>query len=422
MTNGRQPTGAAAVEVGGGELAELADALVASNDQLIALYRLAEFSVATLDAGDAATRTVEEARAVLGALSVAFVGPGPDGEMMVEAETGAPADHLLATAPPSGRGDRSSIAHDGGQGRSVLSVPVRAQRGRFGLLVAWSAPAAPFATGDLKLLEALANHLAVVLELSALHDERVEQAVMQRDHDTAAALARAAMHRTLPRPRGLDVAAVSRPARAAGGDFYAAARSDTGLFVALGDVSGKGLPSALIMTSAISATYSAFDRCPEGDPATVLEDVETQLTGYLVETGRFITMAVAHVEPATGRLLVSNAGQSPVAVVRRGVARSIPTDGPPIGVLDPRRHRWTESSLAGGDLLFIGSDGCTDQADGDDTMFGTRRVERVLSRPGTPAELLERLLEAVEQHGGGVAQADDLTAIAVRRSEKEPDR
>ncbi len=300
-------------------------------------------------------------------------------------------------------------------------APVKAGERWFGTIVARSPRGSRFTTGDLKLLEAVANHLAVVLELTALHEDAVHRALVQRDHDTASALAQAALERAMPVIERLDVAASSRPARSAGGDFYAVGRASSGMYLALGDVSGKGLPAALVMTTAISATQGAFERHPSGDAGAVLSDIDNQLADYLSETGMFITMAVAHVDPETGVLQVTNAGQSPVVIVADDEASPITADGPPIGVLDPREHSFNEMRFDPGDALFIGSDGCTDQNGPDSTMYGEERIyELVKASTNQPSnDIIEHVLDSVAEHGSGCEQDDDLTAIVVRHIAKE---
>ncbi len=406
------------------ELTELTDALVATNDQLLALYRVAKFSAASLESGVAASRAVNEVQAILGAGSAAFVRCDDEGVMESMAAVGDDIGALLALARSRGPGGQPYIQHDADRNSTTLLAPVRTHGRCYGAIVAASADDMPFTTGDLKLVDALGSHLAVMLELSAMHEDLVHRAVMQRDHDTASALARAALNRALPRLQNIALSATSRPARSAGGDFYAAIQGAGGLFLALGDVSGKGLPAALVMTSAISATYSAFGRSASGDTASVLTDIETQLASYLNETGMFITMAVAHIDGPTGRLRITNAGQSPVVVVQRGVAHPVRTGGPPVGVLDPRRHTMQTWQLGDGDLLFIGSDGCTDQLGPDGAMFGEDRLHGLLEAttiadaPG----LIERVLDAVDDFSAGTLQCDDLTAIAARRLDPEPNR
>lgn len=396
------------------QLDELTDALVAANDQLIVLYQLSRQTAGSLEPAIAAHRALTRASALIGASSVTFL---PETAGLTKPITVGIDDHRGAIAKPAVPTTKPRIDRTLHDGRSNLVAPVRTGDRTFGTVVARSGRQRDFTTGDLKLLEAIANHLALILELSTLHADAVTQALVQRDHDTASTLAQAALGIPLPTVQGLDVAAVAIPARSAGGDFYAAGRTPTGLYVALGDVSGKGLPAALVMTNAVWAVRGAFDRHRGGDVGAVLDDVDRQLADYLAGMGMFITMAVAHVDLATSELTITNSGQSPILVGAGATLTPAAADGPPIGVLAPRSHTSTRHPFDPGAILLIGSDGCTEQRGHDERMLGEDAVHRLTATGAgrTAADTIDALVEAVAGHRAQRDQDDDLTAIVVRR-------
>ena len=394
-------------------VAELADAVVSANDQLLSLYRLTQFASASLDSNVASQETVEEARSGLGATGVAFISNDPNTSPGHTPMSGTVSSSLLNVAAATTASLPQLIPH---HANPAMLAEVRTNSRCYGALVA-ERDHGPFGTADLKLLDAMASHLALILELSALHEDRVHQAVLQRDYDTASALARAALNRPLPVSTGMELGAASIPARAAGGDFYAAGRSKTGVYVALGDVSGKGLPAALVMTSAISSTHSAFARHPEGDASHTIYDVESQICGYLSETGMFVTMALAHMDLSSGQMEVVNRGQSPVVLATGGQTINIAACGPPLGVVSARlypAHRWTMSD---NDLLFIGSDGCTDQRNASQVSIGESGVSQLVQNAvGQSAQaVVDAVIGAATAFTVEAEQDDDLTAIAIRR-------
>lgn len=401
------------------QLSELTDAYVAANDQLLALYRLSEWSSASLDPLVAATRAVEGAAGLLGAARAQyFAVDGSTDEPLVSA--GPESTTLGSQDPGHGpgvriNGDQPIIIRDDRGGRCLLSVPVRTEDHLMGTMVAVAHEGQFFSTAELKLAGAICNQLAVIFELSEFHREAVQRSVMERDHDIASTLAQAAMNRSLPTHDHYDFAAFNRPARSAGGDFYAAARSASGVFIALGDVSGKGLPAALIMNAAISATYGAFERHP-GDVSGAMLDIDRQLVDYLNETGKFVTLVVAHLDPAAGTIQISNAGHWPVLLRRDGDIVRCTADNPPIGVLDPERHPSNAWQFDRNDLLFIGSDGWTEQENEAGTMFGDDLLVQRLSEDTWPtaADMLDELVKNVDHYAEGVDQADDLTAFVAR--------
>lgn len=405
------------------QLGELTDAFVEANEQLLALYQLTEVSTASLDPTVAARRTVEGVHAIVGAEWSSFVRRTAENVVETAVAVGTEPERSDLVRSEDLLGGEAFVEHSEHSDRSVISTPVKADGNHFGSLVVYSDAGRRFTTAHLKLVNAVSNQLAMSLELAAAHDSEVRRTVMERDHDTASALAQAAMNRPIPDVPSLDLAAFNRPARAAGGDFYAVARCGAGLYLALGDVSGKGLPAALLMSSAISAAYSAFDRTPNGDAGAALTEIDRQLSSFLMETGKFITMAVAYVEPDSETLYLSNAGQSPVLLVGDDGVQAVPPDSPPIGVLEPQDHTTQAWHLGAGELLFIGSDGWADQLDRNGNPLSDQKVEALLraKQDNTAMDLTATLIAAVDEFASGTPQVDDLTALVIRREPKEPD-
>ena len=408
------------------QLQELTDAHVEISDQMLALYKLTEFSSASLNPATAANRTVTEAEGLLEAKWTAFLTGGRQEPLTHSAGAGAsssssghvgPGEQLLLvdSAIRLSKERKPFAANDDISGCSILGVPVDADGTHFGMLVAASKPGQQFATTQVKLATAIANQLAVMLRLAAMHNEAVRRTLAERDHDIASTVAQAALKRPMPETPRLDLAAFNRPARAAGGDFYAASKTADGLYVAIGDVSGKGLPAALVMTTALSATYGAFERSPEGTTADVLDEVDHQMWPHLNETGMFITLAIAHLSPGTATLTISNAGHSPALRRSAGHLEHCPADGPPIGVLDRQGYGMNRWDFSGEDLLFLGSDGWTDQTKSDGEMFGEDRLAAELLAAGTSSSnLMTRLVDTVDHYANGDDQVDDLTALILQ--------
>ncbi|MEM9614863.1 MAG: GAF domain-containing SpoIIE family protein phosphatase [Actinomycetota bacterium] len=407
------------------QLEELTDAHVEISDQMLALYKLTEFSAASLDADTTTERMVAQAGVLLDAHWVAFLRRDAEGALVPVADAvgqaGLRAEEgpvLADAAIRLGDGSEPYVVADELTGRSLLGVPVDADGYHVGMVVAASGLGRQFVTTDVKLAQAIANQLALLLHLADLHHDAVQRTLARRDHDIASQVAQAALKRPLPPVEGLDLAPFNRPARAAGGDFYAVAASDRGLYLALGDVSGKGLPAALIMSTAVAATYSAFERCPGGDTAGVLAEIDHQMWSHLTETNMFITLVVAHVDPTAHELHISNAGHAPVLVGRPDALVDCPADGPPIGVLEDGVHRSSHHRFGPGDLFFVGSDGWTDQTDEAGQMFGDDRLLAELGGDApTAGHLVDRLVTVLDRFAQDGEQKDDLTALVLKGAE-----
>ena len=265
-------------------------------------------------------------------------------------------------------------------------------------------------------LEAFATQAALALESARLYAESAEKARTDRDLRIAADIQRA----LLPDPRhersNGDLAAVSVPCRTVGGDFYDYLEvNESGFGFALGDVSGKGPPAALL-AAVVQANFAA--QAPVSvDPADTMARINAALLRRAIEA-RFATMFYGVVSP-DGRFSYCNAGQEPPLMIRRDSVVWLETGGPVVGLLPVATYKCETLSLALGDLVVIFSDGVTEARSTTNDEFGRERIlEAIQHCHGMKSEtVLDLLLSAVNQFAAGAPQADDITALVFRYHE-----
>jgi serine phosphatase RsbU (regulator of sigma subunit) len=225
--------------------------------------------------------------------------------------------------------------------------------------------------------------------------------------------------RELPQVPGWDVVAAWRPARVVSGDYYDLFEVKPGLLaVALGDVAGKGLGPALVMAGLRALVRS---RLPgrTGDLSGLMREVNEYLLASTPDE-TFVTLFLAVLEVATGRLRYVNAGHL-APLVLAGSAAAEPMllmgGGPVLGVFPGVEFAEEQACLRPGSLLALFSDGVTEAMDGQGRMFHQRRVVEALrsGQDGPAARTLERLLRAVDVFRGRREPADDVSVILLRR-------
>jgi len=209
------------------------------------------------------------------------------------------------------------------------------------------------------------------------------------------------------------VAAVSVPCKEVGGDLFDMAETDDGrLAVMIGDVSGKGLPAALLMTAAVTVFRAELRR--GGGPAELLSRMNAHFVPVLQGT-MYITIAIGVWDAAGGRMRYASAGHvSPYRLAPEGV-EAIDCGSLPIGIDPETSYRERTIALRRGDRLIMYTDGAVECDNGDGTLFGFERFERALSElPARTAPekqvqwLLERLPNAESRRWD-----DDLTIMVV---------
>jgi serine phosphatase RsbU (regulator of sigma subunit) len=215
-----------------------------------------------------------------------------------------------------------------------------------------------------------------------------------------------------------DLDAVMAPARQIGGDLYDVFKIDEDhLFIAVGDVSGKGLPASLFMALGKSLCKSCALR-GETDIGAIIRRSNAEISRDNPEM-LFITLYAGILDLRTGLLSFCNAGQDSPVVLRPGEApRSVPsTGGPPLCVADDFPYLTETFQLEPGDTLCLITDGVTEAMTASGELMGRERVRRVLGEmpPRASARTVTRGLQAaVTDYVAGADPSDDLTILTVR--------
>jgi CHASE2 domain-containing sensor protein len=219
-----------------------------------------------------------------------------------------------------------------------------------------------------------------------------------------------------PRVPGLEVFGTNLPAQEVGGDYYDwIPFGDCTVAIALGDVSGKGVAAALLM-SHLRASLHAEVREDRG-PASVAQSVHASLV-RAIQPGRFATFFLAQVSCSTNQLRFCNAGHNPALLWHEERVRELAATGLPLGMIEEATYEEEVLPFEPGDVLVVYSDGIS-ECPWKNQQYGDERLrERVetLGTQGLAAEEIARgILSDVEHfaHGGGFA--DDVTLLIVRR-------
>jgi sigma-B regulation protein RsbU (phosphoserine phosphatase) len=293
---------------------------------------------------------------------------------------------------------------------SEVAIPLHVESQLVGVLTASHAELDAFPADELRLLQALANHIAVAVQNARLfEEERSQREKLTREAQEARAIQQALLPRSSPFIPGFAVSGMSIPAGAVGGDWYDFIDLKDGRWgLVLADVAGKGTAAALLMSATRAMSRSlAENSC---SPAEVL----TKLNQLLVEdfpSGRFVTMVYGVLDPARRTFKFANAGHlPPVLVDSLGVQFLQSEAGLPLGI---RHGNYTETtvSLSEGARVALYSDGITEATNLTDEEYGPTRLSAHLL--GKDASM-ESLLEDVRSFANGAGLRDDATVVMVR--------
>jgi serine phosphatase RsbU (regulator of sigma subunit) len=403
------------------ELDQLAEALMQANDRQLRLYELGRLNVETFDSQATIDRLLAMALKLTDSSAVVLIEPG--GNVLRERTF---ADRsLVDQVVQHGRGWRpggeARRAQTVGQNHSLQSE-VRVGEATYKLGIGKSSSQG-YGTPDQKMLDAIAVAFGSSLKLLALHEQALSAAIVETEHNMAASIVASALSESVRTFAPLETSASTVSARVVGGDFYVAVAHDHGLRFVVGDVAGKGLPAAVLMSNAVTVAHMVLRNDYSDDPVACLREMSRALNGILSTSGRFITMVVgALIKQTDGDdfdLRLANAGHSPVCVLADQDASDAPLHfvsplTPPVGVIPLRSDLVPfEMAFGPGSCLLMGSDGLAEQENPTGEHFGLDRLERVLRSSDSAPVLRDSILEAVRVHADGTAPSDDQTVFVV---------
>jgi sigma-B regulation protein RsbU (phosphoserine phosphatase) len=267
------------------------------------------------------------------------------------------------------------------------------------------------------------------LEKKRLRDEvRAHLARVEEELESARQLQLGMVPTEFPPPtpeRPLEIFAMMEPAREVGGDLYDFYEADNGAFCfVIGDVSGKGVASALFMarTKNLIRLVTRLLRGENGSmptPADIVAAVNKELCQDN-DAMMFVTLFFGMLDPRTGNLRYTSAGHNPPYYVSaEGVKPIRGGNGRPLGTRSNSTYECGLLQLAPGEAIYLFTDGITEAANQRDELFGEERLEAILREMAghDPHDLIGAVTDAVRAYADGTPQSDDITAMAIRRVE-----
>jgi phosphoserine phosphatase RsbU/P len=328
--------------------------------------------------------------------------------------------HVVVTGQPVIASDVSLDPHyvQGRQAtRSEIAVPIVSNGEVIGALNLESDSVDTYSDGDLEFLEFFAVAAAISIEKAIVHREMLEK--HRIDHQLA--IARDVQFALLPAcdpvVPGFDIGGINIPTWEIGGDYFDYLPEPDGrLAIALADVSGKGVPAALLM-----ATFRAALRVQRQIDAGVGPTVDGLNRVLLdsMDASRFVTAVYGVLASGTGAFDYVNCGHNPPLLLRAGGGcELLPGGGPVLGMWDSAQFTARTATLDPGDTLVLYTDGVVEVADGDDRQFGVERLEQVVRAhsSGPVHDALDAVIGATRAFSGRPAFDDDFTLVLVRRT------
>lgn len=219
---------------------------------------------------------------------------------------------------------------------------------------------------------------------------------------------------------GLDLGALMVPSKEIGGDLYDCVPLEAGRYlICVGDVSGKGVPAALTMSTCLTLVRSYCEVIDS--PSAIMRRVNHRLC-HNNSGCAFTTLFLAVLDLRSGELRYCNGGHNPSLLMRSsgGIQRLSDVHGPALGVAADVDYGETRLTLNEGETLVVYSDGASEMFNADHRRYGLERMETFFSEVDVSScsRLIRQFMRSLRDFAGGEPQHDDITLLAIRRLRK----
>lgn len=365
-------------------------------------------------------------------------------ELIIRIPTGPVKSELSGIRVPSGQGFAGWVAENakplavpdvtkdprhygkvdkksGFQTKSLICVPMLDSNSEvIGVLQALNQEdGTPFTDQDIDLFSAFANQASLAIEKARLHQEELEKQSLEQQLMLANAIQKGFWPKQPEQIDGVSVSAFNIPAKQVGGDYYDFIEIDSNrLGIVVGDVSGKGVPAALLMANVRSTLRAQVQNGhPVGETVCLLNSTIYQDT----PDEKFLTFFYGVFDPKDRSFVYTNGGHNPPFLYNRNTKkeRLLEAGGTLVGFLSEFPYEEGREILQKGDVLVIYTDGVTEAENEDEEVFGVERLHDLI-RKNTHLDaknLIELIYDNVVEFTAGMPQFDDVTLMALKIEE-----
>lgn len=301
--------------------------------------------------------------------------------------------------------------------RSGMVVPILSQNKIMGVFSLENDELDAYHQQDLELLEAFASLAAVSLERARQHEEILEKRKLEEELSIARRIQQSFLPRRKPELPGFDISGINVPSEQVGGDYYDFIPIiENQMGVAIADVSGKGIPAALIMASFRASLIAEIRN------NYAIRSIMFKVNNLLFESTaweNYVTAVYGVLDMKNHIFTFSNGGHNaPILRHADGKMEYLTEGGVALGMFENSRYEERPVGLTPGEITVFYTDGVTEAKNRSEEEFGTRRLKQVIddSHQLSARRIRENIYDAVRRFTGDVPQADDITLMVIKVS------
>jgi sigma-B regulation protein RsbU (phosphoserine phosphatase) len=300
---------------------------------------------------------------------------------------------------------------------SLLNVPLMLKGKMIGLICLFNKKETiGFTLDNQRLLSIIATESAQVIENARLYKEEQEYLSIREELRLASQIQLNLLPKKFPELPGYDIAAINLPAQQVSGDYYDFIPiSETELAFCLGDVSGKGMPAALLMAN-LQATLRGqvfFKNSPK-----VCVTYSNSLLFNSTSSEKFVSLFYGKIDIKNHELLLCNAGHDrPLFLSKDNELFRLKTGGIVLGFIPDFQYEEEKRVIQAGEIILVYSDGITEAMNENEEEFGEERLIEILreNKDQSSERIIKKIIENVGNHFRGMPQMDDMTLLIIKR-------
>ncbi|MDQ6959688.1 MAG: PP2C family protein-serine/threonine phosphatase [Mariprofundaceae bacterium] len=304
----------------------------------------------------------------------------------------------------------------GFQSRDLLCAPIFYRNTCIGACQVINRRSGSFSKDDLYLLESLAQMSAVAIENARAHQQLLKQSLLEHDLQLASQLQQSFLPALPPEINGYDCAFTNQSALEVGGDFFDTfVLPDERVAYLLGDISGKGVSAALIMSR---VTKDLRSEAMQGGTAGAILTRFNRMFSATTSHGMFVTVVLLILHPESGEIEYANAGHPPPIHLIDGHARmTAGASGPPAGIIPSTRYQSLQLYLGNGGSILLYTDGVTEANNPKGELLGRERLLQWLCILSFDVQdCIHDLISRIRQFTCNEPQSDDITMLILTRT------
>lgn len=299
---------------------------------------------------------------------------------------------------------------------TILCMPLKNKEGKMlGVFQLLNKIEGAFTKDDEQFIETLSIHVASALENARLYEQEQKKIEMEKEMLAAGEIQKNLFPSEIPQCNNYHISAINIPASETSGDLYDFVQLDeTRLVFTLGDVSGKGLPAAILMANLQSVLKDLPHQ--NSSPAFCVSRAN-DIINRASSNEKFVTLFLGLLDTNNHKLMYTNAGHEHPYLFRNDKIERLGAGGIPVGIIPGMHFEEEEYSIQLGDLLLVFSDGVMDAVNANDEYYSEERLADFVleNRNLTPKEIVDKVCDDIKEFVGDASQFDDITLMVIKR-------